>query len=147
MQILEIKDLKKESIEHLVELSKNEGFNFLIRLVNEWGNGKNRFEGEHEELYKVILDGEIIGIGGINKNPYIEDEKEGRLRRFYIHPNYRKRRIGTRLIKKIIEDYKLKYEKLTLRTDNEIASRFYESLGFKKVEDKMELNTHELILR
>lgn len=136
MQVLEVDDLRKEAIEDLVELSKDEGFNFLSRLVNEWENGKNRFEGEHEKLYKVELNGKIIGIGGINKNPYSEDEKEGRIRRFYIHPNYRKRKIGTRLIRKIIEDYKLKYQKLTLRTDNEIASKFYESIGFKKVESK-----------
>lgn len=144
MEIVSVKELKLEEIEDLVELSLAEGYLFLERLVNEWISGENRFNKGNENLYQIKIDGKVIGIGGINKNPYTDDEKNGRIRHFYIHPKYRRKGIGTELIKTILRNQD--YEKITLRTDKEEASKFYESIGFIRIKDSI-TDTHEIVLK
>ena len=145
MEIQKIKALENEPIHQLVELSIAEGFNFLKRLIADWSNGENRFDAIGEGLYKVIEGNKIIGVGGLNKHPYTDENDVGRLRRFYIHPKFRRKGIGKKLIQKIISEHRQYYTKLTLRTDNIEAAKFYEALGFERVKNS-KFDTHQLVL-
>lgn len=141
--IIPILDLMKESIDHLVVASENEGFNFLRRLVNDWKSGKNRFNQEGEGLYKLVQGDLVIGLGGINRDPYNSNVGSGRLRRLYILPKFRKQGFGYQLVQVIIAHHRTYFSGVTLKTDNPEAARFYEKKGFLKIEgDKS--TTHRL---
>lgn len=136
LQIEAIKELKIKAIQLLIECSVHENFNFLVRLKNDWISGANRFDKTHEELCQVKKGETIIAIGGINNNPYQTVENVGRIRHLYVLPEYRRKGVGKALMEYLIDKYKDKYEKITLRTDTEEASKFYQALGFKKVESE-----------
>ena len=71
--------------------SADAGFRFLDRLVNEYKNGTNNFNKPSEALYGVYThEGILIGIGGLNIDPYTKGQKVGRVRRFYISKKIRK---------------------------------------------------------
>ncbi|MEN1937862.1 GNAT family N-acetyltransferase [Paenibacillus sp. 102] len=103
----QIKNLSQVDITHLVEESKKEGFNFLIKLVNEYRNKTNIFNKKGECLYGVFQGEVLIGIGGINQDPYTKAKAVGRLRRFYISKAYRRKGIENLLLKKILSDAKV----------------------------------------
>lgn len=138
------KELNRSQINPLIETSLSEGFNFLLRLIDEWENGKNRFNKPNERLYQIEVGGEIVGIGGINNDPYSSSNKDGRIRHLYIHPNHRGKGFGKKIVRTIIADFGSNYEKFTLRTTTEAAAKFYEALGFRRVTDS-KTNTHEML--
>ncbi|EJR55033.1 hypothetical protein IIM_01973 [Bacillus cereus VD107] len=122
----------KYGINHLVQESKEEGFNFLLKLINEYESQKNTFSKTGECLYGVFRDDMLIGIGGLNQDPYTKDNKIGRLRRFYILKDYRRKGLGRILLERIISDAKIYFNIVVLRTDTEQGDRFYTSNGFVK---------------
>lgn len=143
MKFEAVVDLDFITLEALILSSEQEGFKFISRLKNDWLNKTNRFDKANENLYEISLNNVIIGIGGINKNPYNENGNVGRLRHFYLLPNYRRKGIGRKFIQFILKESRMKYDKISLRTDTEVASKFYESLGFKKINSKY--SSHEYI--
>lgn len=143
LKIVPIKDFDVNEINILVELSVGEGFNFLNRLREDWLNGVNRFDKENERLYLLKIEEEIVGVGGINHCPYVENKRVGRIRRVYIHPDYRRKGFGKKLMSVLIDEFKSVYEKIVLRTDNKESSKFYESIGFVRIKNSI-VNTHEL---
>ena len=48
----------------------------------------------------------LIGIGGLNEDPYTENNKIGRVRRFYIAKEYRRKGVGRLLLLRILSDAK-----------------------------------------
>ncbi|WP_391209936.1 GNAT family N-acetyltransferase [Psychrobacillus sp. L4] len=116
----------------LVLESKQDGFRFLERLVKEYENGTNTFTKPGESLYGVYTDqGVLIAVGGLNMDPFSDDQKVGRLRRFYVGKEYRRIAVGTLLLNVIISDAKNYFEILVLHTDTEQAAKFYSAFGFK----------------
>ena len=99
MKIEVVKELELKKIQHLVETSLEEGFNFVNRLVQEWEIGANRFERSNERFYIVKINDLVVGFGGINEDPYKNNPKIGRVRHLYIAPSYRRKGIGEKLIK------------------------------------------------
>ena len=120
-------------INHLVEESKEEGFNFLIKLINEYESKRNTFSKTGECLYGIFREDTLIGIGGLNQDPYTKDNKIGRLRRFYIAKDYRRKGLGRLLLGRI---YKLCEKTILLllsyiQIQNKVI-KFYTSSGFVK---------------
>lgn len=69
-------------LDPLLEDSQQEGFRFLTRLSREYLNGENRFDKPSEGLYGVFNEKDVIvGIGGINIDPYSKNPRVGRVRR------------------------------------------------------------------
>jgi len=136
--------LRMHQIEPLVKASEKEGFNFLNRLKKDWISGVNRFENKNEILLQIEKDERIVAIGGVNNNPYHEQGKVGRIRHLYVLPEYRNKGIGKKLVLHLLQLSIDKYEIITLRTDTEEASKFYESIGFKRVNTKV--STHQYFL-
>ncbi len=132
IQIKRIEDLLKYEINHLVKESKEEGFNFLLKLINEYESKRNTFRKTGECLYGIFRKEKLIGIGGLNQDPYTKDNKIGRLRRFYILKDYRRKGLGRILLERIISDAKIYFNIVVLRTDTEQGDRFYTSNGFVK---------------
>jgi ribosomal protein S18 acetylase RimI-like enzyme len=130
-----IQKIQELPLNYLVEMiteSKNSGFRAISRMVDEWICGTNRFDGLGEALFIAQENNYIIGICGLNRDPYANSSKTGRVRRLYVMHDYRQRKIGSALVKEVIAEayYGAKYEWLHVRTDNSVAAQFYCSLGF-----------------
>ncbi|WP_235918096.1 GNAT family N-acetyltransferase [Paenibacillus lutrae] len=61
-------DLKE--LNELVTGSVREGFRHLTRLVEDYHAGANRFDQTGEALFLCRLENKIVGICGLNRDPY-----------------------------------------------------------------------------
>ncbi len=59
----------------------------------------------------------LIGIGGLNEDPYTENNKIGRLRRFYILKNYRRIGLGKLLLNQLLSYAEKNFKVVVLHTD------------------------------
>ncbi len=140
----EVDQLNVDNITQILNRSQDEGFRHIVRLVNEYVSGMNRFNKPGEALFIAFVADEIVGICGLNRDPFNEGQV-GRVRRLYVLPEYRKQGIGKRLTEEVISKARDFYEQLVLRTDSENASKFYKSLGFIEVNNS-DSTTHILKL-
>lgn len=122
------------SIGNLVDESTREGYAFVQRTVADWISGVNRFSKTGEGLWGLFSGMELVGIGGLNRDPYVDDAGVGRVRHLYIRPAYRLRGGATLLMNTVIERARLHFRILRLFTDNPVAAGFYEQLGFQRLQ-------------
>ncbi|WP_214484998.1 GNAT family N-acetyltransferase [Bacillus sp. SM2101] len=131
--VIEIDDLLNTGLNALVMESKEEGFRFVERLINDYKTGTNKFNNFGEALYGVFnKTGSLVAVGGINIDPFSKEPYIGRLRRFYVSKLYRRNGLGSLLVKKIIVEAKTYFNVLVLYTDTDEASKFYTAIGFSK---------------
>jgi GNAT superfamily N-acetyltransferase len=123
-------DLNKTEITDLINESLSEGHRHIYRLLEDYKNGTNRFDEEGEALFAAYLKDRIIGICGLNKDPYLNDRSIGRVRRLYVLKAYRQHGVGRRLMDTVIQEARRHYTVIVLNTDNPVADKFYRSLGF-----------------
>ena len=84
-----------------------------------------------EGLWGLVSSTELIGIGGLNIDPYLQDADAGRVRHLYIRQAYRRKGCATLLMNTIIKRAQLHFRILRLFTSNPAAAAFYEQLGFE----------------
>ncbi len=130
IQMKKFEDVFKYEIHHLVQESKEEGFNFLTKLVNEYESEVNTFNKTGECLYGMFQEEMLIGIGGLNQDPYTEDNKIGRLRRFYISKDYRRIGLGNLLLNRLLSHAEKYFQIVILHTDTKQGDAFYMANGF-----------------
>lgn len=133
--VIEINDSNILSLQKMAEESKLRGEGVVEKTIAEWLSGKNKFEKVGEKLWGLVINNEIIGMGGLNQDPYLNDETVGRVRHVYIMKEYRGRGLSRVLLNLIISLAKEHYTTLRLSTHNPIAASLYESLGFEKVDE------------
>jgi ribosomal protein S18 acetylase RimI-like enzyme len=121
-------DLEREASE--------EGFNFMRRLIEEWSNGSNRFDKPGERLLVVVNNINIVGIGGLNVDPYKPAGDTARLRRLYVANGFRRRGVGEALVDALLAGASLRFRVVRLSTDTEAAAAFYTRLGFSAIENE-----------
>ncbi|HFK1514331.1 TPA: GNAT family N-acetyltransferase [Bacillus cereus] len=134
MHIQQIENLMKYEFKYLVQESKEEGFKFLKKLINEYENELNTFNKSGECLYGIFQGEKLIGIGGLNADPYTENNKIGRLRRFYIAKDYRRIGLGKLLLNKLLSHAEKYFKVVVLHTDTKQGDVFYTVNGFVKRE-------------
>jgi len=127
----------------LVELSLAEDFLAMQRLRDDWNSGVNRFNEPGEVAFEARIGSRLIGICGLNRDPYSMSPKIGRVRHLYVDPEFRRRGVGRMLVSRIIECAKRHFSSLRLRTLRADADQFYVTLGFHRVSDRVDV-THEL---
>ena len=128
------------SIDMLEAESEADGFRMIARLRTEWNEGTNRFDREGEVLFGAHLDGRLIGVGGLNRDPYRPDPKIGRVRHLYVLQDHRRLGVGRALVEMVVDHARARFSALRLWTDR--AGSFYERIGFRPVsEDRA---THRL---
>ncbi len=113
MSIERISDLTAGQVAALVAESEAQGSRFVRRLAEEWASGANRFDRPGEALFVARDEERIVGVGGLNIDPYTTEPTVGRVRHLYVLTAYRRLGIGRRIVEEIIE-----------------AARLYERLGF-----------------
>jgi GNAT superfamily N-acetyltransferase len=115
----------------LLKQSKAEGLNLVLRLCENWENGSNRFNKPGEAFYAAEHEGRFLGVGGRSQDPYVNDPSVLRVRHVYVMPDWRRLGIASALMKKILAvPAGSGFARLTLRTLNPGARKFYERLGF-----------------
>nr|WP_034761474.1 GNAT family N-acetyltransferase [Rossellomorea vietnamensis] len=130
-RVTKIKNLLEHEVNTLVQESKEEGFRFVERLLNDYREGTNRFNKQGEALYGIYdEENDFVAVGGLNVDP--SSAETGRVRRFYVKKEHRNEGIGTLLLKQIIFDARRSFNVLVLHTDTEKADHFYTSFGFTK---------------
>ena len=127
----------------LVAESERQGFRFVRRLVEEWESGANRFDRPGEALFVARVGDDVVGVCGLNVDPYAGDPKIGRVRHLYVLVPHRRSGIGEQLVADVLEAARGRFERLHLRTTNAIAARLYERLGFRRTAAARD-RTHEL---
>ncbi|WP_274436528.1 GNAT family N-acetyltransferase [Alicyclobacillus sp. ALC3] len=130
MLVTQVWDLNVDDVYPLVLESKKEGFRFVGRFYDEYVSGANRFDRDGEALFVARKLNQIVGICGLNRDPYSQFANVGRVRRLYVHTDSRKYGVGRRLVSNAILEARRFYATLVLRTDNPVADQFYRAIGF-----------------
>jgi GNAT superfamily N-acetyltransferase len=118
----------------LLAESEQAGSRIVRRLVEEWASGANRFDRPGEALFAARIDGRLVGVCGLNVDPYSADPRLGRVRHLYVLSAYRRRGIGRQLVAEVIAAARGRFDHLRLSTGNPVAARFYESLAFRSAQ-------------
>lgn len=132
-EIKQINNLLDIELDDLVTESKQEGFRFVERLINDYKNDSNTFSDAGEGLFGIFgEEGTLIAIGGLNQDPFSNEQEIGRLRRFYVRKAYRRHGVGSLLVRRIMDEANKHYKFLVLHTDTVQGDLFYCSIGFSK---------------
>ncbi len=143
-KIIEIGEQDLDSIQKLADEQNLENDStFVQRTVDEWKNGINTFSKPGEKFWGIVVDNEIVGIGGINQDPFTDDTTLGRVRHVYIAKKYRRQGLARVLLNKIILHARSHFKYLRLATKNPVAALLYESLGFVKDDSKTPRDVRE----
>lgn len=124
MEIRPLRDLG--GLAELQHHARDEGFRLLDRLISDWDSGALRFDQEGEVLLGVFEEGRLIAVGGVRR----QAEGVGRVSRVYVHPQWRRRGVGARLMAELIRRSRAAFLEIILRTDTKGGAAFYEALGF-----------------
>jgi GNAT superfamily N-acetyltransferase len=121
-----------ERLEHLIDESQREGFEFLVRMRDEWNSGRVRFDGQDEAFFVAELDGEILGVCGLTPDPVEDDNGVGRVRRLYVSRAHRRQGIGAQLVRRLCDMARGHFRELRVKAPAPAGHAFYESLGFQE---------------
>lgn len=128
----------------LLRQSQIEGLNLVLRLIENWENGTNRFDKPGEAFFAAVHEGRYLGVGGRSLDPYLNQPDVLRVRHVYVMPDWRRLGIATALMKRVLDIPRGRFKKVTLRTLNPAAHKFYERMGFTYIGEGEV--THELEL-
>jgi GNAT superfamily N-acetyltransferase len=121
-----------------------QGFLFLERLAAEWESGANRFAQSGECLTGAYRDGRLIGIGGLNRDPYAASEDIARLRHVYVLAAHRRQGVASAVTLDLIARAQGWFRQIHLRTDSTAADAFYRRLDFTPIVDPHA--THAIVI-
>jgi len=136
-----ITELNMAEVESMVTESQLEGFRFLCRLREDWLSGANRFSKPGEALFGLFDSGALVGMGGVNR----QDDRTGRLRRFYVLPAHRRKGNGRWLLQHILRHAANHFRVVVLHTTTETGDCFYCACGFARIPNSVD-PTHRIEL-
>jgi GNAT superfamily N-acetyltransferase len=110
-----------------------EGFAFIERLVAEWTSGTNTFDRPGECLLGAFADGRLVGIGGLNADPYLPGTNTARVRHVYVLEGWRRKGIGRALVDRLVREARGSFGEVRLRTAHG-AAEFYIRCGFSPLD-------------
>ena len=140
-----VADVERRNILDDIAESEAEGFGFLTRLRDRWLDGTNRFDQPGEALFMGSEPHHPVAIGGLNRDPYVADDRRGRVRHLFVSASHRRMGVGRTMVQHIIEHASEHFSAVGLRTPDKDASAFYEALGFTRVDEAD--TTHLLVLQ
>src|ERR1700677_5324056 len=137
-------ELPVPGIERLLAEAREEGYDFIETLVEEWASAENRFDAPGEILCGRLDHGLLVAVGGLNCDPFAGRADVGRIRRIYVRPAWRDKGIGRALVTTLLEQARTHFRCVRLRSENAEAARLYERIGFTPIANPDA--THILIL-
>jgi GNAT superfamily N-acetyltransferase len=137
--------LPLEQFAVLLAESEASGYRFLRRVIDEWERGINRFSRTGEALFAAEIGDRLVGVCGLNIDPYLDNPRVGRVRDVCVLAECRGRGIGRQLVEAAISAARGHFDRLRLRGEEAGPARLYESLGFRACREIPD-RTHILIL-
>ena len=122
-----------------------QGFGFLDRLVSDWTSGANTFGRPGEALLGAFSDTRLVGIGGLNADPYSSRTGLGRVRHVYVLGAWRHKGVGRALIDCLVRKARESFTEVRLRTATEAAAAFYVRCGFSPIDDPTASHSLQLV--
>jgi GNAT superfamily N-acetyltransferase len=122
-------------IEALRTNAARQGFRFVERLVSAWTSGANTFSQPGERFLGAFSEDRLVGLGGLNRDPYAADPAVGRIRHLYVNQDCRRRGIGRAIVDRLLGEAIQTFRAVRLRTDSEAAAAFYLRCGFSPSDD------------
>ena len=126
-----LRDHLPDGLAALLADDERAGTRFIRRLVDEWASGANRFDRPGEALFGAWAGEDLVGVCGLNVDPYVGTGRVGRVRRLYVRTASRRRGVGRGLVMEVIAAARGRFDSLRLRTANPTAARLYETIGFR----------------
>lgn|SRR5262245_22379601 len=118
-------------LDGLVRGSEAEGLRFLKRLRDEWESGANRFQGRGEVLMLAQDRTRLVGVCGLNRDPFTSEPGVARLRHLYVARTHRREGVGTVLVQRCVEHARHDFHRIRLRAASAAAGRFFLARGFE----------------
>lgn len=112
-----------------------EGFDFVTRFQAAWLAGENRFDLPGEIMLAAWDGADLAGLCGLNRDPYGAGPGVGRLRHLYVRPALRRQGIAAALVDRVLAVAQDRFHRVRLRVPGPEAARFYERIGFQRVEE------------
>jgi GNAT superfamily N-acetyltransferase len=140
--ITRLQNLSLNDLQPLLQEAEAEGFRFLKRLRDDWASGANRFDRDGESLYGYYVDRRLVAIGGITR----QSPGCGRLRRFYVAKDFRRRGVGRVLVSHILAHATQFFDEAVLHTETASADAFYRATGFSRLAESNDI-THRMELK
>lgn len=140
----------------LAERARAEGIRIVDRVVGAWRDGTEVFDRPGEVLLVAVAAGDevaddgaddgagddgaaagatarVVAIGGITVCPTVPGAL--RVRRFYVHPDHRRRGLARRLATRLLDEAATHTDRITCNAGaSDAAAPFWESLGFEPVD-------------
>lgn len=132
MRIERMDGLPADRLAPLITESEASGLRFVRRLAEEWESGVNRFDRAGEALLGALRGRRLLGVCGLNVDPYAGEPRVGRVRHLYVLTAYRRHGVGRQLLGAVIAAAHGPFSALRLSTVNPEAARLYEALGFRR---------------
>ena len=145
VEVVELEEGWLEGAGALVAEGEARGFRFMARLAADWRSGANRFDRPREVLLGARERGELVGVCGLNVDPFAGDAGVGRVRHLYVCEARRGAGIGERLLDGVVARARGAFRELHLRAREAGAAGFYERRGFER-RSGVETCTHVLRL-
>jgi GNAT superfamily N-acetyltransferase len=139
--ITKIKELDLQALDALRRESSQEGYQYIERLSDEWASGTNRFSALGEALFLATVGDQVVGVCGLNRDPYVPDPGIGRVRRLYVMRAHRRAGVGQALLKAVPAPAREHFRRLRLRTEE--AGEFYLTHGFRRIASETD-TTHAI---
>ncbi len=107
----------------------------MDRLVSDWASGANTFNHQGECLLGAFADGRLVGVGGLNIDPYLSLNDVGRVRHVYVLEGWRDKGLGRALVDRLLSEARGVFNEVRLRTETGGAANFYIRCGFSAAHD------------
>jgi GNAT superfamily N-acetyltransferase len=131
-RIERLRELPADRVAPLITESEQSGLRFVRRLAEDWATGRNRFDRPGEALFGALTDGHLVGVCGLNVDPYAAEPRVGRVRHLYVLTAHRRLGVGRQLVVTVVAAARGPFAMLRLGTVNPEAARLYEALGFRR---------------
>ncbi len=124
-----------DGIQELRAEAAREGYRFVDKLMVEWRSGANRFTRPGEVFLGALRAANLVAVGGLNHDPYANQDGIGRLRHLYVVKSARGSGVGSALVRELLARAEGVFHSVRLRTETPEAADFYVRLGFSPVRD------------
>ncbi|MFT3926940.1 MAG: GNAT family N-acetyltransferase [Myxococcales bacterium] len=109
--------------------AEKEGFAHLSRLAAAWENGPST-PSPGEVLMEVRAQEQLVAIGALTAEPAESMKGALRVRRFYVHPHFRRRGLGRLLASALLDHGRAHSRAFTLHAPRPSSRAFWEAMGF-----------------
>ncbi|WP_407159393.1 GNAT family N-acetyltransferase [Bradyrhizobium sp. STM 3557] len=109
-----------------------DGHRHMTRLAAEFALNRTIFHA----TYTCRVNGRLAGVGAITDEPAMTVQTMWRMRRLYVHRQFRRREVARTIASALLLEATSKVSIVTVHAGNDGAARFWEAIGFRPVEDQ-----------